>query len=196
MASTSHDLHIACLFDAIRTHNERAVATLMDLYNLDVNDSSSFEEYFGTPMHVAAETNDVRMVRLIHSLGGEVDGKDYYGDTPLYNSMTYGRTLSASVLLELGADLYAEVTRFDREKNTPFIETPLSVCKKRNNGAPYPWVVPYTKEFKRMKKLRLYAKVVETIMSQYRRSVHNVWKPGGVGYKRAHDNFHRMITKN
>lgn len=193
MPRSSHDLHIACLFDAIRTLNERAVTTLMDLYNLDVNDNSSFEEYFGTPMHVAAETNDVRMVRLIHSLGGEVDGKDYYGDTPLYSSMMHGRTLSASVLLELGADLYAEVMLFDREKDTPLIETPLSVCKKRNNDAPYPFVVPYTKEFKRMKKLRLYTKVVGTIMSQYQRSIHNVWKPGGVGYMRAQDNFHHMI---
>lgn len=193
MPRSSHDLHIACFFDAIRTLNDRAVTTLIDLYRFDINDNSSYKDYYAVAMHIAAETNNERMIRLIASLGADVDAMDYYGETPLYQSLMYGRTESARVLLELGADLYAEVARFDSNKNTEYIETPLSINKKRNNGAPYPWVIPYTKEFKRMKKLRLYAKVVETIMSQYRQSVHNVWKPGGVGYKHAQDNFHHMI---
>ena len=193
MPRSSHDLHIACFFDAIRTLNDRAVTTLIDLYRLDINDSSSFKDYYAVAMHIAAETNNERMIRLIASLGADVDAKDYYGETPLYQSLMYGRTESAHVLLELGADLYAEVTRFDSEKNAEYIETPLSINKKRNDGVPYACVVPYTREFKRKEKLLKHAKAVGKAMGWYHRAVHNVWRPGGKGFKEAELDFAHLI---
>lgn len=193
MPRSSHDLHIACFFDAIRTLNERAVTTLIDLYRFDINDNSSYKNYHAAGMHIAAETNNERMIRLIASLGGELDAKDYYGETPLYQSLMYGHIESARVLLELGADPYAEVTHFDSEKNTEYIETPLSISKKRNDGVVHACVVPYTREFKRRDKLLKHAKAVGKIMVWYHQSVHNVWRPGGKGFKEAELDFAHMI---
>jgi ankyrin repeat protein len=193
MPRSSHDLHIACFFDAIRTLNERAVTTLIDLYQFDINDNSSYKDYYAVAIHIAAETNNESMIRLIVSLGAKVDSMDYYGETPLYKSLMYGRTESARVLLELGADLYSEVTRFDSEKNAEYIETPLSINKKRNDGVPYACVVPYTKEFKRREKLQKHAKTVGKIMGWYRQAVHNVWRPGGKGFREAELDFAHLI---
>lgn len=190
---SSHDLHIACLFDAIRNLNHEAVPVLLQLFQLDINDNSSYDEYYGTAMHVAAETNNEPMIRLIASLGGKVDSIDYYGNTPLFESMKNNRVESIRVLLEIGADLYTRVDYFNRETNQIYFETPLSVNMIQNNGKPYSFVVPYTKEKKRLKKLQWYTRVVGKMILHYHRSLENVWKPEGVGYHLAKMDFQQHL---
>lgn len=191
----SHDLHMACLFDAIRCRHERAVTTLLRLYELDINDNTSHDEFYATAMHVAAETDDEDMIRLVASLGGKVDNVDYYGHTPLYESMLHERRTSVRVLLELGADLYVQIAYLNRDTDTTYYNTPLSVNKEVNQGRPYDFVVPYTKVYKRLRKLRTYARVVGTLVAHYRRSVENVWKPDGVGFHSAREEFIRLLIE-
>lgn len=189
----SHELHMHCWFEAIMESNLKAIRVLFDLYNLDPNDNSVYEFYYATPMHIAAQTNDEATIRLIYELGGKIDGLDYYEETPLYQAMKQGYDVSSKILLELGASLYYEVPHFNRETQTHYTETPLYHNKQLNDGKPSDFVVPYTKEYKRLKKLQCYAKIVGKITKQYYKSVDNVWKFGGVGYEAAFKEFQSLV---
>ena len=189
----SHELHMHCWFEAIRESNLKAIRVLFDLYDLDPNDNSMYEFYYATPMHLAAQTDNEATIRLIYELGGKIDGKDYYEETPLYQSMKAGLDVSSEVLLKLGASLYIEVPYFNRETQKHFMKTPLYHNKQLNDGKPSNFVVPYTNEYKRLKKLQCYAKVVDKLMKQYYMSVDNVWKVGGVGYEIVNGEFHSLV---
>ena len=187
----SHGLQIACWFGAIRNNHHEAITTLHRLFNLDINDNTSYEDYFARPIHIAAETDNEDTIRLIVSLGGDVNLADYYGVTPLYKAVENNAMTSIKVLLELGADLYADIygTLVDGSYG---ITTPLNVIKFRNNGEPYGFVIPYTKEYKRLRKLQIYARIIGKMMKQYR-SVDNVWKPDGVGYHIARMDYEQHL---
>ena len=189
----NHDLQIACWFDAIRNNHCDVITTLHRLFDLDINDNTSYEEYFARPIHIAADTDNEDTIRLIVSLGGEVNTTDYYGVTPLYRAALNNATTSIKVLLELGADLYANVhCGFTPDYSDKYI-TPLDMMKEKNNGKLHDFVVPYTKEYKRLRKLQIYARVVGKMMKQYQRSVENVWKPDGVGYHIARMDFEQYL---
>lgn len=176
----SHDIQIACWLDAIRNNLHNAIPLLFRMFNLDINDNSSYNDYFATPMHIAADTNNKDTILLIASLGANVNATDYYGDTPLYRAVENNAMTSIQVLLELGADPYVRCSDD---------YTPLDLIKEKNTGTLYDFVVPYTKEHKRLKKLQAHARIVGKIMTQYYRSVENVWKPDGVGYHLARNEF-------
>jgi hypothetical protein len=188
-----HELQIACWYEAIRNNHHEAITTLYQLFNLDINDSTSYEEYFATPMLIATETDNEDTIRLIAFLGGQVNKPDYYGITPLYKAVENDTKTSIKVLLELGADLYTDVHGKLSESEYGFT-TPLDLMKLYNNGKPYDFVVPYTKEHKRLRKLQVYANVVDKMMKQYRRSVENVWCPGGTGYITAKQEFYQLLN--
>ena len=183
----SHDLQIACWFDAIRNNHHEAITTLHRLFNLDINDNTSYEDYFARPIHIAVETDNEDTIRLIVSLGCDVNSTDYYGVTPLYKAVDHNAMTSIKVLLELGADLYANIhCGFTLDYSDKYI-TALDMMK--NNGKLHDFVVPYTKEHKRLRKLQIYTIVIGKMMKQYQRSVENVWKPDGVGYHIARMDF-------
>lgn len=178
----SHELQLACWFDSIRSKNLNAIVTLYRTFDLDINDNSSYEEYFATPMLIAVETDNEHVIRLIGDLGGDVNMADYYGVTPLYKAVEDSRLTSVKTLLELGADLYVEV--YGRTYRT---HTPLDCMK--DNGT-YPLAIRYTREHHtRLRKLRVYAKVVGRMMMRYHQSVEHVWRPGGKGYLMAKHRF-------
>tara|TARA_Y100000389_G_scaffold64707_1_gene60777 strand:- start:1380 stop:1961 length:582 start_codon:yes stop_codon:yes gene_type:complete len=189
----SHDLQIACWFDAIRNNHHEAITTLHRLFNLDINDNTSYEDYFARPIHIAVETDNEDTIRLIVSLGCDVNSTDYYGVTPLYKAVDHNAMTSIKVLLELGADLYANVHRGKLPDGSNEYLTPLELIKLNNDNKVHDFVVPYTKEHKRLKRLQIYARVIGKMMKQYRRSVDNVWKPDGVGYHIARMDFEQNI---
>ena len=178
----NNDLQIACWFDAIRNNHYEAISTLFRLFNLDINDNTSYEDYFATPMHIAADTDNEDTIRLLVSFGGNVNSTDYYGVTPLYRAVENNTMTSIKVLLEHGADLYVYVHHRKLSDGSNEYLTPLDLIKLNNNDKLYDFVVPYTKEHKRLRKLQIYARVIGKMIKQYHRSVENVWKPDGVGY--------------
>ena len=190
----SHDIQIACWFDAIRNNLHDAITLLFRMFNLDINDNLSYQDYFATAMHIAADTNNKDTICLIASLGANVNATDYYGDTPLYRAVENNAMTSIQVLLELGADLYADVYRSRLPDGSNEYYTPLQLMKVNNNGKIHDFVVPYTKEHKRLRKLQTHAKVIGKMITQYRCSVENVWAPNGVGYHTARENFYSLVS--
>jgi len=189
----NHDLQIACWFDAIRNNHHEAIVTMHRLFNLDINDNTSYEEYFARPIHIAADTNNEDTIRLIVSLGCDVNLTDYYGVTPLYRAVLNNATTSIKLLLELGADLYTNVHHRKLPDGSDEYLTALDLMKQNNNGMLYDFVVPYTKEYKIRRKLQIYARVIGKMMKQYHRSIENVWKPDGVGYHIARMDFEQYL---
>lgn len=187
----SHELQLACWFDSIRSSNIYAIRTLHHMFRLDINDNSSYEEYFATPMLIAVETNNENVIRMIASIGGDVNMADYYGVTPLYKAIDQSHMISVETLLDLGADLYVEVYG-----ENGCIHTPLDFMKEKNNGT-YAIAIRYTKEHhQRIRKLCVYAKVVGKIMRHYHQSIENVWRPGGTGYLMAKHHFETKTQEN
>ena len=182
----NRELQLACWFDSIRSSNLYAIRILHRLYELDINDNSSYEEYYATPMIIAVETDDEQVIRLIASLGGDVNMTDYYGVTPLYKAVEHSHVTSVKTLLELGADLYAKVDMYGISSQ---IHTPLDLMRDNNNGT-YALAIRYTREHtKRLRKFRVYAHVVGRMMLRYHQSVERVWCPGGTGYLTAKHHF-------
>lgn len=180
---------ISCLFDTIRDENEIAIRLMLNLHNLDINDNSSQQEYYGTPLHVATTTNNANIVRLIISLGGDVNAVDYYGATPLYTAIVENRSLEViKVLLESGSDIYKEAEAVNGF-NTPFS---LANSKARYKQI-YEAMIPYTKGHKKWKKVRIVAKIIGAMMIQYKASIENVWRPGGTGFDLAKENFNALV---
>lgn len=189
-----YDKQISCWFDAIRNNHHEAITALYRLFNLDINDKTSYEDYFATPMHIAAETNNEDTIRLIASLGGDANSVDYYGVTPLFKAIERNALVSIRVLLELGADLYADVYHGRLSDGSNEYYTPFRLMKLNNDGKLHDFVVPYTKEHKRLRKLQTHAKVIGKMIAQYRCSVEKVWAPNGVGYHTARDNFYSLVS--
>jgi hypothetical protein len=190
----SHDLQIACWFDAIRNNHHEAISTLFRLFNFDINDKTSYEDYFATPTHIAGDTDNEDTIRLVVSLGGDVNSTDYYGVTPLYRAVERNAMTSIRVLLELGADLYANVHHSKLPDGLSEYITPFDLIKLNNNGKLHDFVAPYTKEYKRLRKLQTHAKVIGKMMKQYRCSVENVWAPNGAGYIMAKQEFYTLAA--
>nr|QOI90603.1 hypothetical protein HWQ62_00472 [Pyramimonas orientalis virus] len=186
--TSSHDLHIACFLDAVRDGNEEAVTTLLRLYNIDINDTSHYEAYFATPLMLAVQVNNVSMVRLVLNLGGDANICDYYDRTPLYVAINRQCDISIiQMLLEAGADLYVPVPVMPPDMS----RTPLAEAERQGYPDVLSLVRRYTKGYRRWRQMKILALFIGKLMVQYRKSVVNVWQPGGVGYHCAHDDFQR-----
>lgn len=185
----AHFHQLACLFGAIRDENELAIRLLLNLHNLDINDNSSYEEYYGTPLHVATTTNNPYIVRLIVSLGGDVNAVDYYGATPLYTAIIEDRSVEViKVLLESGSDIYKEA------ESICGFKTPISLANSKTKyNRYYEEMILYSKGHKKWKKLRILSRIIGALIIQYRSSVENVWRPGGTGFDAANQHFNDLV---
>lgn len=183
----NHSLYIDCLFDGIRNGNQEVITTLLNLYQLDINDNSSFDEYFATPLHIAVDSNNENIIQLIISLGGDVNGVDYYGETPLYRAVSNGYLNVIQTLLDSGADVYFEAYG---NKN---LNTSLVLADSFSDRTYYNLLLPFTKGHRNWKKVRTIAKVYGSLIKQYHASVENVWKPYGTGYYLCKEHFDKSV---
>lgn len=182
------DHRMECLHMAISRGNLKAIIALHNLYDLDVNDKSSYDEYFGTCLHVAVRYNKDRpdILQTLLDLGAKVNETDYYGVSALYNAIDhYDCSIETiKVLLKNGADVY----------NYGYVnESPLDLVSRKEHHEAYKVMIPYTKGHKKWKRISVIIRVCCLLKKQYYQSVHNVWKPHGTGYDMAKSHFDSMI---
>lgn len=183
----SNDLQVACLLDAVRTGNINVVTTLLNLFNLDVDDNSHYEAYYATPLIVAVDANQVDMVELLLSLYSDPDKTDYYNRTALYYAIHNQCDINIiKKLLQAGANIYTRPLCYE--------ETPMKLAEKMGNKEVIEVLIPYTRGHKRWRQIRLIMKFFSMIKDLYKQSVHNVWRPKGKGYDVVRDEFY-MLAK-
>jgi hypothetical protein len=180
------DYRMECMHLAIRNGNLGAIKILQNLYDLDMNDTSSYDEYYGTCLHVAVryQQNRIDIIEEIIKYGADINATDYYGSSPLVIAI-YDYNSSVDIvecLLKHGADLY----KFEHGYS------PLKLAYKNNKDI-YDIMIPYTKGHKKWKRLRIIFRAAGLLLKQYHCSVNNVWKPNGVGYFIAKDEFESLL---
>ena len=186
--TSSHDLKIACLLDAVRTGNMNIVTILFGIYDIDVDDNSHYEAYYATPLIVATEANQVDMVSLLLSFGSDPNKTDYYDRTALYYAIYNESNIEIiKILLQTGANIYAKPYNSTKE-------TPLMLAEKKGNKEIIEIIIPYTRGHRRWRQIRLMIKVFSVIRDLYKQSLHNVWRPKGQGYYAVKDEFY-MLAK-
>lgn len=57
-----------------------------------------------TPLHVAAESGQQIIIKLLIKHGADINGKDSEGNSPLYTAIMSGRTHAAELLVKNGAE--------------------------------------------------------------------------------------------
>lgn len=174
------------LLDSIRTNNLYHIAMLVNVSELDINDNSFYELYYGTPLHFAVSQGCFRTtIQFLCGIGSDVNAIDYYGDTPLHYALEYKNIDIIMGLLSIGSspDVY---------KKNMLDETPLDLARDAGREM-YDLLIPYTKGHRLWVKWRPIVRVLGRLVIQYRESVDNVWKPGGVGFYQCKLNFEKKL---
>lgn len=179
------DYRLECLHTAIRHGSLRGIRALQKLCDLDFNDHSCYQEYYGTCLHVAVRYNhdNPALLEALIQAGACVHELDYYGVSPLWDAISNQCSdKMILVLLRHGADLY----------NGGYNGIPIL----RVGLYSYPWslFVPYTRGHRRWKQLRGLFKASRVLKAHYFEAVHRVWRPGGVGYNIAYQSFKQTLA--
>ena len=180
------------LLDAIRTNNKDTIALELVRCRLDVSDpvivqlNSEYDLCYGTPLHYAVAHNCRRhIIDFLWCIGAHVDAMDYYGNTPLHYALQKQQLNLVMIggLLQLNANVYI--------KNCMDM-SPLDIAKMWDSEV-YKLMIPYTKGHRLWVKWRSIIRVLGVLSIQYRKSVENVWKPNGVGYRECKRDFENLL---
>lgn len=183
-------VQIQCMFDAVRSGDLRAFCVLRSLYNIDINDTSCYEEYYSGFLHVAVTQSNFKMVKKLLRLGANCNIKDYYGISPLYIGIENKVPIDIiKLLLRHGANIY------DIPNGLTVKTNPILIAKSLSNQDYYKAFIPYTNGHKKWKKLKILVKVIRVLSREYRYAVNRVWSPCGSGYLEAKDHFYRLLLK-
>lgn len=189
------DFKMDCVHMAIRNGNVKVLKALNNLYTIDLNDRSSYDEYFGTCLHIGIRYNrdNPDIIRAIIDYGVNVNETDYYGVSALYTAIDIYKSSieTIKVLLENGADIY----NFGYLIGGNVYESPLALALRKKNYKAYEAMIPYTKGHKKWLTIRAIVRASILLNRQYRQSVHNVWKPNGVGFFLAKEHFDQIVCK-
>lgn len=103
-------------------HRDDEIAAVLIEHGANVNarDDKGF-----TPLHMAALTGHLPVVRLLLSKRAQVDAKSTKGASPLYKAAEAGQLETVSVLLGSGADVNADFQGW----------TPLKIAVTKGHGA-------------------------------------------------------------
>lgn len=131
-----------------------------------------------TPLHHAIQA----LEPIEHMIFCDIDAQDCFGLTPLHYAVEFDRVDVACCLMsEHGAktnlqDIYGD--------------TPLGVARRYYSHLPnHKRMCVTIKVYDRLRRLRFVVRIVAKLLVMYQRSVHRVWKPGGVGYYSAKNDF-------
>jgi ankyrin repeat protein len=170
------------LLEAIKYNDVKQIAIEVINNGADVNYNKMYDMYFGTPLHYACKQKCKRKtIRFLLLAGADINAQDYYGDTPLHESVKDEDYDRVRWLLNLNADIY---------KLNNCKETPFGLSKK--NQLLYDIVFPYSNGHKRWKKIKPIILAISKLNQCYYRSVDRVWKPGGVGYLQCEKRFESL----
>jgi ankyrin repeat protein len=84
-----------------------------------------------TPLHFAARDDNVRVARRLLELGAQLDSKTNEELTPLHTAAIYGATHAGQLLIDAGADLYAQHERGTLNEKDWSGLTPLAMAISR-----------------------------------------------------------------
>jgi len=89
---------------AVKTGDLDRVKEFVEKENMNVNmsDGGVFER---TPLHWAADFNQVEVMKYLVSKGAKVNAKDHYGITPLLSAVYENHLEAARFLIEKKADV-------------------------------------------------------------------------------------------
>lgn len=184
-----------CVHVAIRRGNLKALTALNKLFTIDMNDKSSYDEYFGTCLHIGIRYNrdNPDIIQSIIDYGAKVNETDYYGVSALYNAIDMHNSSieTIKVLLANGADIY----KYGYMNGSNEYESPLALALRKKNFKAYKAMIPYTNGHKKWFMIRSVVKTFILLKRQYQQSVENVWRPNGVGYFMAKQHFEEISCK-
>lgn len=88
------------LLIAIFTENSEEVSELVSQRYLNVED-----DILGTPLQLAMESENVKIVTMLVEAGVDLRVKDIHGNTPLHNAVRINNADILKILLKAGADI-------------------------------------------------------------------------------------------
>jgi hypothetical protein len=175
--------HLQKLLEAIKYNNVREIAIQIVEHVVDVNNNNTYDLFYGTPLHYACKHNcDSKTIKVLLLAGAKINGKDFYGDTPLHEAIHDGNIGMVNILLKCGANIY--------EKNNEG-ETPLNLAFK--NQSINNLLIPYTKGHKKWILIKPLIFAINVMCQSYTNSVEKIWKPGGSGYYACKERFECSI---
>lgn len=111
-----------------------------------------------------------------------INAQDCFGLTPLHYAVEYDSPdIARRLLLEHGAktnvqDIYGD--------------TPIDVAKRYYSHLPnHKIMFALIKRYDNLRRIRFKMRFLIKLLTMYKKSVHNVWKPGGVGYYSAKNDY-------
>jgi len=167
------------LMNAVRNNDVEAIAREIVSGGVDL---TMYDFYNGTPLHYAVTEKCNR--NTVQFLNIQFNAANHYGDTPLHCALQDNNIDMARFLLLLNANVY--VTNYVGK-------SPLDMAKADKNM--YAIMIPHTNGHRLWVKWRPLIIAIGRISLLYRESVHNVWKPGGVGYNACKRDFEQLSFK-
>lgn len=111
-----------------------------------------------------------------------INAQDCFGLTPLHYAVEFDYPdIARRLISEHGAktniqDIYGD--------------TPLGVAKRYYSHLPnHETMCALIKHYDNLRRIRFKLRVFIKLLTMYKKSVHNVWKPGGVGYYLAKNDY-------
>ena len=171
--------HLQMLLEAIKYNDLREIAIQIAVHGVDVNNNNTYDLFYGTPLHYACKQRcNPKTIKLLLLSGANINGKDYYGDTPLHEAVQDRNIRIVNILLENNANIY--------EKNNNG-ETPLNLAFK--DRALNKLLIPHTNGHKKWKLIKPLVFAINVMCQSYINSVEKIWEPGGSGYYMCKERF-------
>lgn len=147
------------------------------------NTTNSFRQ---SVLHFAIQEihEDERLFELIPNAHEFINTLDIYNLSPLHYAIQYDRPGLTRWLLRHGANM--------REKDI-YGDDPLQIARKYYSQNPYHNdIVRILCLYEKFQRIKFKVRFIGMLIRAYHRSVHNVWKPFGIGYYIARKDF--LIT--
>jgi hypothetical protein len=116
-----------------------------------------------------------------------INAQDCFGLAPLHYAVEYDTLdIARRLMSEHGAqtnlqDIYGD--------------TPLDVSKRYYSHLPnHETMCALITRYDNLRRIRFKVRILAKLLAMYKQSVHNVWKPGGVGYYLAKNDFDQRLN--
>jgi len=116
-----------------------------------------------------------------------INAQDCFGLTPLHYAVEYD---SPDIVRRLISEHGAKTNIQDI-----YGDTPLGVARRYYSHLPnHETICALIKRHDNLRRIRFKMRVLIKLLAMYKKSVDNVWKPGGVGYYLAKNDFEQRLN--